>query len=156
MGKMMEYKGYHATVEYDSDDNIFVGKVHGLSDLLSFHGVSVTELENMFHQSIDNYLDICAKMGKKPEKEYGGVFNVRVSSDLHRLVAEKALLQGKTINAVVNDALENYLQSDERNGMYVLGLRIVPMKQDFIHRQDYKEDNEMVISEDNVRCQFYQ
>ena len=64
MGKMMEYKGYHATVEYDSDDNIFVGKVHGLSDLLSFHGVSVTELENMFHQSIDNYLDICAQIGK--------------------------------------------------------------------------------------------
>lgn len=64
MGKMMEYKGYHATVEYDSDDNIFVGKVHGLSDSLSFHGVSVTELENMFHQSIDNYLDICAKIGK--------------------------------------------------------------------------------------------
>lgn len=24
---MLEYKGYHATIEFDAEDNIFVGKV---------------------------------------------------------------------------------------------------------------------------------
>ena len=27
MSSMLEYKGYHASVEYDAEDNIFVGEV---------------------------------------------------------------------------------------------------------------------------------
>lgn len=57
MSEMIEYKGYHAQIKYDSDDEIFVGKVDGIVDSLNFHGTSVTELEEMFHQSIDNYLE---------------------------------------------------------------------------------------------------
>ena len=34
MGKMMEYKGYHASIEFDSDDNIFVGEVFGIAHIL--------------------------------------------------------------------------------------------------------------------------
>ena len=49
MSKMMEYNGYHAQIEYDADDEIFVGKVFGLADSLNFHGTSVSELEDMFH-----------------------------------------------------------------------------------------------------------
>lgn len=108
MSKMMEYKGYHATFEFDSEDNFFVGKVHGISDSLSFHGTSVGELEAMFHQSIDNYLDMCENTGKIPDKEYSGIFNVRISSALHKKVAEEALRNESTINSIVNVALENY------------------------------------------------
>lgn len=59
--KIMEYKGYYATIEYDKKDDIFVGKVHGLPETLNFHGKSISEAENMFHQSIDNYLDFHKK-----------------------------------------------------------------------------------------------
>ena len=45
MSKMMEYNGYHAQIEYDADDEIFVGKVYGITDSLNFHGTSVSELE---------------------------------------------------------------------------------------------------------------
>ena len=54
---MLEYKGYHATIEFDAEDNIFVGKVFGITDSLNFHGTSVDELETSFHN-------------KKPNKEF--------------------------------------------------------------------------------------
>ena len=44
MNSMLEYKGYHASIEYDAEDNIFVGEVFGITDSLNFHGTSVTEL----------------------------------------------------------------------------------------------------------------
>ncbi|MDD7177489.1 MAG: hypothetical protein SPG09_02955 [Lachnospiraceae bacterium] len=61
---MLEYKGYHAFVEFDAEDNLFVGEVFGISDSLNFHGESVGELKEMFMQCIDNYLEICQKIGK--------------------------------------------------------------------------------------------
>ena len=110
---MMEYKGYHATFNYDAEDNLLIGKVHGLSDSLNFHGSSIEELTSMFHQSVDNYLDICKKIGKNPEKEYSGTFNVRLPSTLHRMVAETALSNGETINSIIKTAVEEYLRKDE-------------------------------------------
>lgn len=65
----MKYKGYHAKIEFDEEDMLFIGKVLDVDDSLNFHGTSVDELEKMFHQSIDNYLDMCAKYGKKPIKK---------------------------------------------------------------------------------------
>lgn len=65
---IMEYKGYHTIVEFDAEDQIFVGEVFGIADSLSFHGTSVEELEEMFHQSVDNYFDACRHFGKEPER----------------------------------------------------------------------------------------
>ena len=41
MNSMLEYNGYHATVVYDAEDELFVGEVFGISDCLNFHGSSV-------------------------------------------------------------------------------------------------------------------
>ena len=65
---IMEYKGYHAIVEFDAEDQIFVGEVFGIVDSLSFHGTSVEELEEMFNQSVDNYINACRHFGKEPER----------------------------------------------------------------------------------------
>ncbi len=64
----MEYKGYHAAVRFSDEDDLFVGEVIGLNDTLAFHGASVQELTDMFHQSVDNYLEMCREFGKEPEK----------------------------------------------------------------------------------------
>ena len=48
MNSMLEYKGYHASVEFDAEDNLFIGEVFGINDSLNFHGTSVTELKEMF------------------------------------------------------------------------------------------------------------
>ena len=111
MSKMMEYKGYHAQIEFDAEDEIFVGKVFGISDSLNFHGTSVEELEAMFHQSIDNYLEMCAAAGKNPEKEFKGSFNVRITPELHRQISFCAAREGITLNQYVVRALENSFQT---------------------------------------------
>ena len=53
---MLTYKGYHAKISYDEEDELFVGDVFGINDSLNFHGRSVDELTEAFHNSIDNYL----------------------------------------------------------------------------------------------------
>ena len=69
ISSLMECKGYHAKIEYDQEDNIFVGHVLGINDSIIFHGYSVDELTKEFSNAIDNYIDYCAKSGKVPEKE---------------------------------------------------------------------------------------
>ena len=109
MSKMMEYKGYHARIEYDGEDGLFIGRVFGIVDSLNFHGTSVEELERTFHQSIDNYLQMCAEKGKTPDKEFRGSFNVRISPELHRGIALKAAQKGVSLNQYVQSALEDSL-----------------------------------------------
>ncbi|QIB70752.1 type II toxin-antitoxin system HicB family antitoxin [Aminipila butyrica] len=108
---MMGYKGYHATIDYDAEDKIFVGKVFGITDSLNFHGTTVDELEEMFHQSIENYLDICSQCGKEPDKEFKGSFNVRVSPELHKKIAIMAAEQKITLNQYVAQALEKSFEN---------------------------------------------
>lgn len=105
MNSMLEYNGYHATIAYDADDELFVGEVFGIADSLNFHGSSIEELKQMFAQSIDNYLDLCKQVGKDPEKEFKGSFNVRIPSELHKKISMLAAQQKITLNQYVVNAL---------------------------------------------------
>ncbi|MBQ7588880.1 MAG: type II toxin-antitoxin system HicB family antitoxin [Lachnospiraceae bacterium] len=104
---MMEYKGYHADIRFSDEDRLFVGEVIGLNDSLAFHGSSVSELEEMFHQSVDNYLDFCEEVGKNPDKEYRGQFNVRIPSHLHRMAVIYAHQKNISLNEFVTVAIED-------------------------------------------------
>ena len=103
----MEYKGYHAHISYSDEDKLFVGEVIGINDSLGFHGSTVDELEKMFHQSIDNYLDMCAAFGKVPDKEYKGQFNVRIPSTLHRSAVICAKQRNISLNEFVTKAIQD-------------------------------------------------
>lgn len=115
MNSMLEYKGYHASVKYDADDNILVGEVFGITDSLNFHGTSIKELEEMFHNSIDNYIDLCEKIGKVPEKEFKGSFNIRISSETHRQIALAAAQQNVSLNQYVANIIEESLKPQKNN-----------------------------------------
>ena len=145
MSKMMEYKSYHATFEFDSEDEIFVGKVHGISDSLNFHGTSVKELETMFHQSIDNYLEMCENTGKIPDKEYSGTFNVRIPPELHKKVAEEALKNESTINTIVRSALENHFSTKVKESIVFL-----PYSLPNESRQIYAQNTKSTIQEAEI------
>ena len=107
---MMNYKGYYADIRYSDEDRLFIGEVIGLNDSLGFHGSSVTELETMFHQSVDNYLDMCKEVGKEPEREYKGQFNVRIPSGLHRAAVICAKTKRISLNEFVTDAIRDECQ----------------------------------------------
>ena len=106
LNSMLEYKGYHATITFDADDNLFVGEVFGITDSLNFHGESVSQLEAMFKQCIDNYLELCQKIGKQPDKEFKGSFNVRLTPELHKKAALEAAKQKMTLNQYVSNAID--------------------------------------------------
>ena len=98
MKNMLEYKDYHAKIEFDKEDMLFVGSVFGIQDSLNFHGTTIQELVDNFHQSIDNYLEMCQEFGRKPDKEFKGSFNVRIDQELHREAAFAADRSGMTLN----------------------------------------------------------
>ncbi|CDZ45161.1 Hypothetical protein NGAL_HAMBI1189_07750 [Neorhizobium galegae bv. officinalis] len=58
---LREYKGHSAVIEFDDEDEIFVGHVAGVTDLVGFHAKTVTGLETAFHEAVDDYLRILAK-----------------------------------------------------------------------------------------------
>jgi predicted HicB family RNase H-like nuclease len=95
----MTYKGYSARVDFDARDNIFVGRVLGLKDDISFHGDTVSELIKDFHAAVDHYLADCAAAGRLPEKPYSGKLMLRLPPEIHAHVAVRAAAHGKSINA---------------------------------------------------------
>jgi predicted HicB family RNase H-like nuclease len=64
---VMTYKGYTARIEHDDDDKIFFGKLAGIHDGVSFHADTVAELETVFRESVDDYIETCAKIRKEPQ-----------------------------------------------------------------------------------------
>ncbi|WP_009544728.1 type II toxin-antitoxin system HicB family antitoxin [Crocosphaera subtropica] len=64
----MKYKGYEAKIEYDEEDRLFFGRVINIKDVIVFDGLSVDELEQAFHEVIDEYLSDCQTLNKTPEK----------------------------------------------------------------------------------------
>ena len=63
---MFEYKGYAGTIE--PDDSVFIGRVAGLKDVVTFEGSSFAEVEAAFRDSIDDYLAFCAVGGEAPDR----------------------------------------------------------------------------------------
>ena len=106
MKDAMTYKGYIGLVHYSAEDEVFYGKIEAINDLIMFEGKSVRELNKAFHEAVDDYLESCKKLGREPQKPFKGSFNIRISSELHRKAAEKAIKMGLSLNQLVQKALE--------------------------------------------------
>lgn len=68
MTNVLEHQGYAAHIEFDAEDEVFVGHVLGIADRISFHGESVAELADAFHLAIDHYLEDCRATGREPPR----------------------------------------------------------------------------------------
>ena len=106
---VLEYKGYHAKVEYDSVSSVLFGKLEGIGDLVTFQSNTLGDVERELHDAVDDYLDFCKRMEKNPDKEYKGSFNVRLSPEMHRKLTAKALKDGDTLNGAVVKAIASYI-----------------------------------------------
>lgn len=101
----MIYQGYLAKIEYSDEDELFTGRLAGINDVIGFHGASVTELKAAFIEAVEDYLDTCKKLGKKPQKTYSGKFVVRIEPEIHARAAIAAETEGKSLNAWIGDAI---------------------------------------------------
>lgn len=109
MNSTLEYKGYCTRIEFDADAMLLHGKIEGINDLVTFESEDSSRIEAEFHAAVDDYLDFCKEIGKEPEKEYRGLFNVRIRPDLHKRIAAEALKKNISMNALVEQAISSYV-----------------------------------------------
>ncbi len=98
MKNALAYKGFTARIDFDADDNILVGRVLGIRDIIGFHGETVSKLTADFHNAIDHYLQVCAERGESPQKPYSGNLMLRLSPEIHAAAAIAAETHGKSLN----------------------------------------------------------
>lgn len=115
MTNVIKYLGYTARIEFDAEDEVFVGHVLGIVDRISFHGESVSELTGAFHVAIDHYLDDCRATGREPLKPASGRVLLRIPPEVHTAASIAAQASGKSLNqwaadAIARAASENSLQ----------------------------------------------
>jgi predicted HicB family RNase H-like nuclease len=104
--KPMTYKGYAASIGYSDEDELFIGRIVGIQDIITFHGESVNEIRDAFREAVDFYLETCTERGEQPNKPYSGKLMVRMSIDTHAAVATMAEVHGKSINQWIVEILE--------------------------------------------------
>lgn len=103
---ILTYKGYQGRFDYDQEADIFHGEVLHLNDVVTFQGRSIDELKQALADSIEDYFDLCAEVGKNPEKSLSGRFNIRISSELHHRIVQKATYEGMSLNSWIASHLE--------------------------------------------------
>ena len=114
MSNVFEYKGYCTRIHYSADDNVLYGKIEGIVDLVDFESASVEEIEMEFHKAVDEYLAYCESIGKTPDKEFKGTFNVRIDPLLHRQLYMLSIKYGVSLNHLIQTACKNFSESIQR------------------------------------------
>ena len=104
---LMTVDVYSAKIEYDADIDLFRGEILGLSGGADFYGANPDELRLEFKRSLDVFLEVCREKGVEPRKQFSGKFNLRIPPDLHEKLALAAQAQGKSLNSLAQEALEN-------------------------------------------------
>ena len=108
---LMTVNGFNAKIEYDPALDLFRGEILGLSGGADFFGKNPNELRIEFKKSLEVYLDVCREKGIEPRRSYSGKFNLRISPDLHERLAIVAQAEGKSINAIAQEALEQRVEA---------------------------------------------
>ena len=56
------HKGFKFYAEYDSEDDIYVGRVLDIEDIISFHSETMEDFYSIGCEAIDSYLDCINKL----------------------------------------------------------------------------------------------
>lgn len=107
MSNTMIYKGYAASMAFDAEDKIIVGRVVDVDDVVAFHGESVADFEARFHEVVDGYIAACEKLGDKPEKPASGRLMLRIAPAVHAAAVRAAAASGVSLNKWAEQALKS-------------------------------------------------
>ncbi len=109
MENMLQYRGYHGSIEASPEDNCLFGKLQFIRALVSYEGQTLAELTQAFHAAVDDYIAECRAAGHAPEVPCKGSFNVRIGHDMHLAASVAANRQGISLNDLTKRALSEYL-----------------------------------------------
>ena len=101
----MNYKGYTASMEFDTQDKIIVGRVLDIDDIITFHGTSVAEFETALHAAVDAYVAACERLGQSEEKPASGRLMLRVDPSVHAAAVKASARSGQSLNKWAEQAL---------------------------------------------------
>jgi predicted HicB family RNase H-like nuclease len=105
MNDLMKYKGFCGSCDVSFEDRILHGKIECINDLVTYEAETPAELEKVFKESVDDYIETCELLGKQPDKPMSGTFNVRVGPDLHKKLYIKSKEKDVSLNDVVKTLL---------------------------------------------------
>jgi predicted HicB family RNase H-like nuclease len=109
---MLNYKGYTGVIEEtDFEEGLIFGCVVDIGDSLTFQGETLDEVRQDFESVIDDYLRLCSQMGKDPDCPFSGKLAYRTTAERHRLITIAAKKKGKSVNAWMDEVLENAVES---------------------------------------------
>lgn len=108
---VMMVDGYHARIEYDPEIDSFRGEILGLTGGADFYGKTPKELRAEFRRSLKVFLQVCAEKGIEPKRQFSGKFNLRIPPELHEKLALAAQAQGKSLNMLAQEALQDRVKS---------------------------------------------
>lgn len=66
MNNILSYKGYTAKIEFSKEDNALFGQIDDIKDFVNFESDSAKDIEQEFHNAVDDYLAFCKEIGKEP------------------------------------------------------------------------------------------
>lgn len=76
MENVLKYKDFTGNVQFNTEDSVFHGRIEFITDLITFEGTSVRELEDAFKEAVDDYIELCTLTNKDPKRSCSGTFNV--------------------------------------------------------------------------------
>jgi len=112
---LMHHRDYVARIGYDEEREVFHGRIVNLRDVVNFYGHNPEELKREFQRSLETYLELCHERGIEPGKPYSGRFNIRMSPEQHRRIAEAAEHEGQSLNAWALETLEEAARREARS-----------------------------------------
>jgi predicted HicB family RNase H-like nuclease len=108
---ILKYKEFEGTAELDMARHVCRGKLLFIDDLVTYESDSPGGLQREFESAVDDYIQTCMVIGKEPQRPFRGLFNVRVSPNLHRAAALRAMAESVSLNDVVVRAIDAFLNS---------------------------------------------
>ncbi|MBL0419015.1 type II toxin-antitoxin system HicB family antitoxin [Ramlibacter sp. AW1] len=114
---LMRYLGFDGTAEIDLDRGTCFGKLLFIDDLVTYEASDPRALKAEFHAAVDDYLETCRQLGRPPKKPHSGLFNVRTTPEKHRDLLLCAAERGISLNAVVNEAIAQFLSAKCSDGI---------------------------------------
>ena len=101
----MTYKGYMASMVFDVEDKIIIGRVLDIDDIISFHGESVAKFEANFHAAVNAYIAASKELGSAPEKPASGKLMLWIAPEVHAAALKAAARSGVSLNKWAEKAL---------------------------------------------------
>lgn len=108
--KTLKYKGYEGSIEPSVEDGCLFGRVLFIIDRIIYDGYTLRELEDAFHEVVDDYLETCEELGKDPNRPCSGQFQVRITPEMHRDVVRTAYKAGMSMNEFFKTAVAEKLE----------------------------------------------